>query len=219
MFHKAETHDVLGHELYEQLRREPPPLDTGSCYDPSTSAVTRGVPVGGVPFAESFDDVLARVMPLWEGEIAPAAERGKTVLAITSKNCLRALFLAITDMPREARSARDRPEIGLRSIRDRPEIDPRSIRDRPEIDPRSTERSTRDRPEIDPRSTEIGMSPMRRRTSSTSIFRTACRCCTPHARARSRALIPALLSLILSLSYCREPCAQSRSPADAVNNV
>ena len=68
------------------------------------------MPVSGIPLKESFDDVLTRVMPVWEGEIAPAAERGQTVLAITS-NCLRALFLAITDMPREARSSRDRAEI------------------------------------------------------------------------------------------------------------
>ncbi len=89
------------------------------------------MPVSGIPLKESFDDVLTRVMPVWEGEIAPAAERGQTVLAITSKNCLRALFLAITDMPREAR------------CRDRAEIEPRSSRDRAEITSRDNEpRST-----------------------------------------------------------------------------
>eukprot|EP00967_Tisochrysis_lutea_P016163 scaffold18219_cov33-Tisochrysis_lutea.AAC.1 len=38
---KAETRAFLGEGPFEQLRRSPPPLERGSCYDPAVSSTTR----------------------------------------------------------------------------------------------------------------------------------------------------------------------------------
>ena len=38
---KKATRDYLGDELFEELRRDPPPLDRGSCYDPASAIAVR----------------------------------------------------------------------------------------------------------------------------------------------------------------------------------
>lgn len=86
---KAETLKVLGEETFEELRREPPPLEPGSCYDPAALPQSRGAPRNLVPLKESFEDTVERVRPLWEEEVAPQVAEGKTVLIISSKNLLR----------------------------------------------------------------------------------------------------------------------------------
>ena len=123
---KDETRRFLGESGFEELRRVPPPLERGSCYDPArSSAVTASLAVaqapsgqnraggaasreGGeaaaaaeVPRAESFEDTTARVLPCWRDEILPAAQAGKTVLVVSSKNALRSLIAGISGLPLE----------------------------------------------------------------------------------------------------------------------
>lgn len=45
---KADTKRFLGDAPFEQLRRQPPPLERGSCYDPAVSAALRSI-VGATP--------------------------------------------------------------------------------------------------------------------------------------------------------------------------
>lgn len=97
---KKATRDYLGDELFEELRRDPPPLDRGSCYDPASAiAVRRTTPPDLVPRAESFEDTAARVLPYFREAIEPRARRGETVLLVSSKNLLRSLIYGVTDWP------------------------------------------------------------------------------------------------------------------------
>jgi 2,3-bisphosphoglycerate-dependent phosphoglycerate mutase len=96
---KAETRDFLGDDRFEQLRRKPPPIEEGSCYDPARSPRFRAVPEAQLPTGESFEDCRERVRPVWRDEILPMARAGKTVLVVSSKNLLRSLFVEITSIP------------------------------------------------------------------------------------------------------------------------
>jgi len=120
---KAEARAWLGDAGFEQLRRTPPPLERGSCFDPASSLSLRSLVAAGssgggleegyggatprrglvrqVPAAESFEDTRDRVLPCWQEEILPQALAGKTVLVISSKNTLRSLIQSITGMPME----------------------------------------------------------------------------------------------------------------------
>tara|TARA_B110001452_G_scaffold17376_1_gene14095 strand:+ start:199 stop:1161 length:963 start_codon:yes stop_codon:yes gene_type:complete len=96
---KAETRDFLGEERFEEFRRQPPPIESDSCYNPARSQRFRSVPEEDLPTGESFEDCQERVRPFWRDEILPLAKAGRTVLVVSSKNLLRSLFVEITDIP------------------------------------------------------------------------------------------------------------------------
>ncbi|EOD06164.1 hypothetical protein EMIHUDRAFT_428475 [Emiliania huxleyi CCMP1516] len=98
---KDETRRFLGESGFEELRRVPPPLERGSCYDPARSKGGEAAAAAEVPRAESFEDTTARVLPCWRDEILPAAQAGKTVLVVSSKNALRSLIAGISGLPLE----------------------------------------------------------------------------------------------------------------------
>jgi 2,3-bisphosphoglycerate-dependent phosphoglycerate mutase len=90
---KAETIAKVGEEQVLIWRRSfdvpPPPLEGDSAYA-SLQGDRRyaGVPV---PAAESLKDTIARVLPYYEAEIAPALRRGERVIVVAHGNSLRAL--------------------------------------------------------------------------------------------------------------------------------
>lgn len=90
---KAETVAKVGEEQVKIWRRSfdvpPPPLEADSQYaalqdDRRYAGVT-------VPASESLKDTIARVLPYYEAEIAPALKRGERVLVAAHGNSLRAL--------------------------------------------------------------------------------------------------------------------------------
>jgi 2,3-bisphosphoglycerate-dependent phosphoglycerate mutase len=90
---KAETVAKVGGEQVRIWRRSfdvpPPPLEANSQYaalqgDRRYAGVT-------VPTSESLKDTIARVLPYYEAEIAPALRRGERVLVAAHGNSLRAL--------------------------------------------------------------------------------------------------------------------------------
>jgi len=89
---KAETAARHGDEQVKIWRRSfdtpPPVLDEGSPYDLAADPRYAGVPV---PRTESLKDTIARVLPYYEAEIAPALRAGETVLVSAHGNSLRAL--------------------------------------------------------------------------------------------------------------------------------
>jgi 2,3-bisphosphoglycerate-dependent phosphoglycerate mutase len=89
---KAETAARHGEDQVKVWRRSfdipPPPLESGSEYDLSGDPRYAGV---AVPVAESLKDTIARVLPYWEGEIAPALRGGATAIVSAHGNSLRAL--------------------------------------------------------------------------------------------------------------------------------
>ena len=89
---KAETAAKHGAEQVRVWRRSfdlpPPELEAGSEFDlagdPRYSGIT-------VPATESLKDTIHRVLPYYEGEIAPALRGGETVIVSAHGNSLRAL--------------------------------------------------------------------------------------------------------------------------------
>ena len=70
----------------------PPPLeandDRASYNDPRYA----GLPKASIPLTECLKDTVARVMPAWDEEIAPAIRAGKKIIISAHGNSLRALI-------------------------------------------------------------------------------------------------------------------------------
>jgi 2,3-bisphosphoglycerate-dependent phosphoglycerate mutase len=92
---KAETAAKHGEEQVKIWRRSydvPPPAMEKS--DPRWAGLERrykDLKPEQIPLSESLKDTVARVIPYWESEIAPALKSGKTVLIAAHGNSLRAL--------------------------------------------------------------------------------------------------------------------------------
>ncbi|HMO67054.1 MAG TPA: 2,3-diphosphoglycerate-dependent phosphoglycerate mutase [Novosphingobium sp.] len=89
---KAETAARHGDDQVKIWRRSfdtpPPVLEAGSEFDLAADPRYAGIPI---PNTESLKDTIARVLPYYEAEIAPALARGETVLIAAHGNSLRAL--------------------------------------------------------------------------------------------------------------------------------
>jgi 2,3-bisphosphoglycerate-dependent phosphoglycerate mutase len=97
---KAETAAIHGAEQVHIWRRSfdipPPPLEPGSRYDLSSDRRYAGI---AVPRTESLKDTIIRVLPYWEGRIAPELRAGKRVLISAHGNSLRALVKHLSNIP------------------------------------------------------------------------------------------------------------------------
>ena len=89
---KAETAARHSAEQVHIWRRSfdipPPPMEAGSEFDLASDPRYAGI---AVPAAESLKDTIARVLPYYEAEIAPALRDGETVIVSAHGNSLRAL--------------------------------------------------------------------------------------------------------------------------------
>ncbi len=89
---KAETAALHGEAQVKIWRRSfdvpPPPMLPGGPYDLSADRRYSGI---AVPVAESLKDTIARVLPYWDGVIAPELRAGKRVIIAAHGNSLRAL--------------------------------------------------------------------------------------------------------------------------------
>jgi len=90
---KQEMIDKVGAEQVRIWRRSfdiaPPPLEAGSRYDVSQDRRYAGI---DVPQTESLKDTIARAVPYYEAEIAPALSSGKRVLVAAHGNSLRGII-------------------------------------------------------------------------------------------------------------------------------
>jgi 2,3-bisphosphoglycerate-dependent phosphoglycerate mutase len=89
---KAETAAKHGDDQVKIWRRSfdipPPVLEAGSEFDLGKDARYAGI---AIPSTESLKDTIARVLPYYEANIAPALAAGETVLIAAHGNSLRAL--------------------------------------------------------------------------------------------------------------------------------
>jgi 2,3-bisphosphoglycerate-dependent phosphoglycerate mutase len=92
---KAETAAKFGDAQVLAWRRSydvpPPPLEPG---DPRAEAADpryAGLAPGEVPLTECLKDTVARVLPFWHAELAPAIRAGRRVLVSAHGNSMRAL--------------------------------------------------------------------------------------------------------------------------------
>ena len=89
---KAETAAKHGEAQVKIWRRSfdtpPPVLEPGGPFDLAADPRYAGI---AIPDTESLKDTIARVLPYYEGAIAPALRAGETVLVAAHGNSLRAL--------------------------------------------------------------------------------------------------------------------------------
>ncbi|BDZ63711.1 phosphoglyceromutase [Agromyces mangrovi Wang et al. 2018] len=92
---KAETLEKYGEEQFMQWRRSfdvpPPPIDDDAEWSQVGDARYAGLADDELPRTECLKDVIARMMPYWEGPLADDLRAGKTVLVAAHGNSLRAL--------------------------------------------------------------------------------------------------------------------------------
>lgn len=92
---KAETAAKFGEEQVLAWRRSydtpPPALDKGDPRYPGGDPRYAGLDESELPLSECLKDTVARVMPFWNGSIAPAVRAGRCVIVVAHGNSLRAL--------------------------------------------------------------------------------------------------------------------------------
>ena len=92
---KAETAQQYGDEQVLLWRRDydvrPPALTRADERFPGHDPRYRDLKPGELPLTESLKDTVARVLPCWHDEIAPAVRTGRRVLVAAHGNSLRAL--------------------------------------------------------------------------------------------------------------------------------
>ena len=97
---KAETAAKHGDEQVHLWRRSfdipPPASEPGGEFDLTNDRRYADVEV---PRSESLKDTIERVLPYWEGRIAPALQRGERVLISAHGNSLRALVKHLSTIP------------------------------------------------------------------------------------------------------------------------
>jgi 2,3-bisphosphoglycerate-dependent phosphoglycerate mutase len=96
---KQEMIDKVGAEQVKIWRRSfdipPPPLDPDSPYDVRGDRRYAGI---DVPRTESLKDTIARTLPYYEAEIAPALSAGKRVLVVAHGNSLRGILKYLSNI-------------------------------------------------------------------------------------------------------------------------
>jgi 2,3-bisphosphoglycerate-dependent phosphoglycerate mutase len=99
---KAQTVERHGEAQVKIWRRSydipPPPLAADDERHPRFDPRYADVPPAELPAAESLKDTLARVLPFWQGRIAPELRRGRNVLVAAHGNSLRAMVKMLDDV-------------------------------------------------------------------------------------------------------------------------
>ena len=99
---KQQMIDTVGAEQVKIWRRSfdipPPPLEPDSPYAVAGDRRYEGI---AVPTTESLKDTIARVLPYYDAEIAPALRRGERVIVAAHGNSLRALEKHLSQIPDE----------------------------------------------------------------------------------------------------------------------
>jgi 2,3-bisphosphoglycerate-dependent phosphoglycerate mutase len=103
---KAETARQYGDEQVLIWRRSydipPPLLDPSDARFPGHDRRYAGLADADLPRAESLKDTVARFLPYWHDEIAPAVREGRRVLIAAHGNSLRALVKYLDGVSDEA---------------------------------------------------------------------------------------------------------------------
>jgi 2,3-bisphosphoglycerate-dependent phosphoglycerate mutase len=96
---KQEMIDKVGAEQVKIWRRSydipPPPLDADSPYDVRNDRRYAGI---DVPDTESLKDTIARAVPYYQAEIAPALKADKRVLVAAHGNSLRGIIKYLSNI-------------------------------------------------------------------------------------------------------------------------
>ncbi|MCG8307768.1 MAG: 2,3-diphosphoglycerate-dependent phosphoglycerate mutase [Cytophagales bacterium] len=103
---KAETAKKYGDDQVLIWRRSydipPPELDKSSEYYPGNDPRYADLTDEELPTTECLKDTVARVVPYWEGVIAPEIKAGRNLIIAAHGNSLRALVKYLDEMTEEA---------------------------------------------------------------------------------------------------------------------
>ena len=103
---KQETVEFHGEEKVQEWRRSyslaPPPMVPDHPYNPNTDLRYESVPEGLLPTTECLADVVERLIPYWESQLASDLREFQTVLVAAHGNSLRALVKHLEGIPEEA---------------------------------------------------------------------------------------------------------------------
>jgi 2,3-bisphosphoglycerate-dependent phosphoglycerate mutase len=103
---KTETAAKYGEEQVKIWRRSydtPPPLLSDAEFDKQRAEPRfRAIENKDLPRGETLKSTLARLLPLWNGEIAPRVKRGENILIVAHGNSLRALVQHLEKMSESA---------------------------------------------------------------------------------------------------------------------
>jgi 2,3-bisphosphoglycerate-dependent phosphoglycerate mutase len=99
---KQEMIDKVGESQVKIWRRSydiaPPPMPEGDRYDVNRDRRYAGIEV---PRTESLKDTIARALPYYDAEIAPALKSGQRVLVAAHGNSLRGIIKYLSDISDE----------------------------------------------------------------------------------------------------------------------
>ena len=100
---KQETIDLHGEEKVQEWRRSyfvaPPPMAADHPYNPNTDVRYRSVPTDLLPDTECLADVVERLVPYWQDQLARDLKEFDTVLVAAHGNSLRALVKHLEEIP------------------------------------------------------------------------------------------------------------------------
>jgi 2,3-bisphosphoglycerate-dependent phosphoglycerate mutase len=92
---KKETAERFGADQVKVWRRSydipPPPIADDNAFNPNGDERYAQVPVDQLPLTECLKDVVARLLPYWDGPLTDDLRAGRTVLVGAHGNSLRAL--------------------------------------------------------------------------------------------------------------------------------
>lgn len=99
---KTETAEKYGEEQVKIWRRSydtpPPPMNDADFKRQAAEPRFRGVAAADLPRGETLKSTLARLLPLWNSEMAPRIRRGENLLVVAHGNSLRALVQHLEHM-------------------------------------------------------------------------------------------------------------------------
>jgi 2,3-bisphosphoglycerate-dependent phosphoglycerate mutase len=99
---KSETAAKYGEDQVKIWRRSydipPSPLEASDPRYPGTDPRYANLDKKDIPLTECLKDTVARVMPFWNDEIAPAIKSGKRVIIAAHGNSLRALVMYLDNI-------------------------------------------------------------------------------------------------------------------------
>jgi 2,3-bisphosphoglycerate-dependent phosphoglycerate mutase len=102
---KAETAAKYGDQQVLVWRRSydtpPPALEAGDPRSSSNDPRYAQLPKSAIPLTECLKDTVARVLPCWNEEIAPAIRAGRQILVSAHGNSLRALIKMLDNISDE----------------------------------------------------------------------------------------------------------------------
>jgi 2,3-bisphosphoglycerate-dependent phosphoglycerate mutase len=99
---KLEADEIYGieqvHRWRRSFREHPPAISVGDERFPGDDPRYSRLEVDQIPRSESLQDMQERLLPFWQGQIAPELKKDKSILLVSHGNAIRALVKHIENI-------------------------------------------------------------------------------------------------------------------------